>query len=265
VRYARPVAVSAIACLLLLQSGLGQGAESAGGAASQQVWFGAFTNTLADGKVSHDVTALVLKRDGTTVSGSVGPTIDRQSPFSGGSLRGDALTFHIDAAGGIDFALHLGEGHLRGTAKGSRINATLDLAPAPGLMPHSQLMAEITAADARSFAAFENCDADQYRATLDPDLEFYQDNQPFKNQQQIIDSLNNRCAEGIKLRRELDQSSRIINATPPDYAIESGLHRFYSKQADGSEHLDATARFTLVWSKKSGTWRIIRAISYDHR
>jgi ketosteroid isomerase-like protein len=132
-------------------------------------------------------------------------------------------------------------------------------------MSHAQLVAEITAADARSFAAYEACNADQYMASLSQDLEFYQDNQPVKNRQEIIDSLNYRCAEGLKYRRELDQSSLIINSTPPSDAIEAGLQRIYSKQPDGSERLEATVRFTLVWSKTSGRWQLIRAISYDHR
>ena len=35
-------------------------------------------------------------------------------------------------------------------------------------------------ADARNFAAYDSCRADQYMASLSPDLEFYQDNQPVK-------------------------------------------------------------------------------------
>jgi ketosteroid isomerase-like protein len=227
------------------------------------VWFGSFINTLPDGKISHDVTALILEQDGSKLSGSVGPSIDRLAPIVAGRISGDNISFHIEAAG-IAFALRLNHGHLVGTAIGSRVNAVLDLTPAPGLMPHAQLVGEITAADARNFAAYDSCNADQYMASLSPDLEFYQDNQPVKNRQEIVDSLNYRCAEGIKLRRALDQSSLIINSAPPYYAIEAGLHRIYSKQPDGSEHLEATVRFTLVWSKKSGTWQLIRVVSYDH-
>ena len=210
------------------------------------------------------MTALILEQDGSKLSGSVGPSIDRLAPIAAGSIRGNNISFHIEAAG-IAFALHLNHGHLVGTAIGGGANAVLDLTPAPGLMPHAQLVAEITAADARNFAAYDSCNADQYMASLSPDLEFYQDNQPVKNRQEIIDSLNYRCAEGIKLRRELDQSSLIINSAPPYYAIEAGIHRIYSKHPDGREHLEATVRFTLVWSKKSGTWQLFRVVSYDHR
>lgn len=228
------------------------------------VWFGTFTNSLPDGKISHDVTALVLKQTGSKLSGSVGPSIDRLAPILDGSIRGNDISFHIEAAG-IAFTLRLNQGHLVGTAIGSGVNAVLNLTPAPGLMPHAQLVAEITAADARNFVAYESCDSDQYMASLSPDLEFYQDNQPVKNRQEIIDSLKYRCAEGLQFRRELDQPSLIINSAPPYDAIEAGFHRIYSKQPDGSEHLEATARFTLVWSKKSGTWQLIRVVSYDHR
>ena len=208
------------------------------------VWFGSFINTLPDGKISHDVTALILEQDGSKLSGSVGPSIDRLAPIVAGSISGNNISFQIEAAG-IAFALHLIEGHLVGTAIGREVNAVLDLTPAPGLMPHAQLVAEITAADARNFAAYDSCNADQYMASLSPDLEFYQDNQPAKNRQEIIDSLNYRCTEGIKLRRELDQSSLIINSAPPYYALEAGLHRIYSKQPDGSEHLEATVKFVV--------------------
>ena len=256
---------SGIILLGLLHSNFALGATTPSTANGiDHVWFGTFTNTLPDGKISHDVTALILQQDGSKLSGSVGPSIDRLAPIAAGSISGSNISFHIQAAG-IAFALHLNHGHLVGRAIGRGANAVLDLTPAPGLMPHAQLVAEITAADARNFAAYDSCDADQYMASLSPDLEFYQDDQPVKNRQEIIDSLNYRCAEGIKLRRELDQSSLIINSAPPYYAIEAGLHRIYSKQPDGSEHLEATVRFTMVWSKRSKAWQLIRVVSYDHR
>lgn len=56
-----------------------------------------------------------------------------------------------------------------------------------------------------------------------------------------------------------------MNAAPGFGAIQAGIQRFYSRDHDGQEHLDATARITNVWSKQSGTWKLVRVISYDHR
>lgn len=257
----RPAMAMALLGLLAIQPAWGATIPTA----IAPVWFGAFTNTLADGKVSHDVTALVLAQDGVKLTGSVGPTMDRLAPIDSGAISGNTLSFHMAAAGGVTFTLRREAGHLVGTAKGPRVNAALDLTPATGLMPHAQLVAEITAADERNFAAYESCDADRYRESLSPDLEFYQDNQPVKNREQIIASLTYRCAEGIQYRRELDQPSLIINAAPPDAAIEAGLQRIYAKQPDGSERLEATVRFTMVWRKTGGAWQLTRVVSYDHR
>jgi ketosteroid isomerase-like protein len=252
--------------LALFHSSSAVGAKAPSAASKiDHVWFGTFIATLRDGKISHDVTALIVEQDGARLTGSVGPSIDRQSPLLDGTINHGNLSFRIEGGGGIAFVLRFRKGHLVGTASGSRLNAVLDLTPAPGVMPHAQLVAEITAADAESFAAYDSCNADQYMALLSPDLEFYQDNQPVKDRQGIINSLKNRCAEGLVYRRELDPSSLIINSAPPYDAIEAGIHRIYSKQPDGSEHLAATVRFTMVWSKKSGTWQLIRAVSYDHR
>lgn len=56
-----------------------------------------------------------------------------------------------------------------------------------------------------------------------------------------------------------------VTSTPGYDVIEAGIYRFYSRQQDGSEHLDATAQFTEVWSKETGSWKPVRIVSYDHR
>lgn len=132
-------------------------------------------------------------------------------------------------------------------------------------MPKQLLIQEITRADEELFDAFAACDVARYAASLARDLEFYQDNTGKTNYEQNLEALRNRCAEGIRLRRELDKESLIVDAAPGFGAIEAGIQRFYSQNPDGSEHLDATARFTDVWSKETGSWKLVRVISYDHR
>jgi len=63
------------------------------------VWFGTLTNALPDGKISHDVTALILEQDLSKLSGSVGPSIDRLAPIEAGSISGNNISFHTRAAG----------------------------------------------------------------------------------------------------------------------------------------------------------------------
>ena len=191
--------------------------------------------------------------------------MDQQTPFKDGEIKDNNLAFHLDAAGGLDFSLRLVTGHLQGTAVGKSATAEVDLQPAPGLLPHQKLVDEITDADARLFRAFASCDVTQYGSLLSENLEFYQDHTGKTGYEENLRAVRDRCAEGITLRRELDQNSLVVNAAPGYGAIEAGTHRFYSRQPDGSEHLDATAQFTEVWSKDTGSWKLVRIISYDHR
>jgi ketosteroid isomerase-like protein len=231
-------------------------------------WFGDFDMTNPDGKVSHDTAVLVLQENGTALTGSAGATIDRQMPMTAGKVDNGQILFHVDAAGGVDFALHMEGGHLRGAATmispNGPMHAVIDVRPAPGLIPHAQLVQEIEEADRQEFAAFDACDEAGYAKFLSKDLEFYHDHTGEQGYEANLKALRDRCAEGIKLRRELVDGSLIVNSAPGYGAIEAGAHRFYSKQPDGTEHLDATAEFTMVWSKESGSWKLTRVISYDH-
>ena len=100
---------------------------------------------------------------------------------------------------------------------------------------------------------------------LSSDLEFYQDHTGKTNYEENLDALRDRCAEGIRIRRSLEEGSLLVDAAPGFGAIQAGIQQFYSVKPDGQEHLDATARFTDVWSKASGQWKLVRVISYDHK
>lgn len=227
-------------------------------------WFGSFAMTNPNGTVSHDTAVVVLERQGETIAGSAGPSIDHQMPFKDAKVNGSSLQFTVDVQGGVAFELHGTADHLEGTATGNSMKAALDLKPAPGLLPHDKLLQEISDADKQMFDAFGTCDFDKYKPFLSRDLEFYHDHVGKQDYAGNLEAMHNRCAEGIVLRRELVDGTLVVNAAPGFGAIEAGTHRFYSKQADGSEHLDATAQFTNVWSKASGRWQLVRVISFDH-
>jgi hypothetical protein len=241
-----------------------QGVATDSGDPFQGTWFGSFVVTNPNGKISHDVAAIVLERNGAEITGTAGPTIDQQMPFSNAHITGNSLSFTVNAQGGIAFELHGTANHLEGTASGNSLKAQLDLAPAPGLLPHAKLVQEITDAGEQMFNAFGSCDVDKYKTFLSRDLEFYHDRVGKQDYDQNLQAMQNRCAEGILLRRDLVDGTLVVNAAPGFGAIESGSHRFYSKQPDGSEHLDATAQFANVWSKASGHWQLVRVISFDH-
>jgi hypothetical protein len=93
----------------------------------------------------------------------------------------------------------------------------------------------------------------RFAAFFSDKVEFYQDRIGLRGYDSNLTSFRQRCDEGIQLRRELVEDSLIINSVPGFGAIEAGMHRFYSRRSDGSKHLDATARFTNLWSKESGT------------
>lgn len=231
-------------------------------------WSGNIALANPNGTVSHNQVVLKLEVDGTKVSGSIGSTIDDQSSILDGRIANGVVTFRLPAGRVTEFSVHLTNGHLYGHASGvgknSSAHADLDLQPAPALMPHPELVAEITEVDRQVFEAYQACDLARYASFLSSDLEFYQDNVGVRNREQILASMKNRCNEGIRLIRRLDEKTLVINAVPGSDAIEAGTQRIYSIQADGSEHLDATVQFNHIWTKKTGKWQLLRVVSFDH-
>lgn len=227
-------------------------------------WFGDFILTSADKRISHDKAVLLVKQDGSAITGSIGATVDQQTAFRDGHVDSGSMRFHLDVPGGMDFHLHFDGGHLKGEAIGKSASAKVDLQRAPGLLPHSELTQEITNADRKLFEAFSTCDVARYGSFLDKDLEFFQDHTGKTGYEENLHAIRDRCAEGIQLRRELVEDSLVVNAVPGYGAIEAGTQRFYSRQSDGAERVDATAQFTCIWSKQSGSWKLVRVISYNH-
>lgn len=231
-------------------------------------WSRKFNIANPNGTVSHNRVVVKLETSGTKVVGSIGSTIDDQSESLDGQIVGGAITFHLSAGRFTEFKLHLSNGHLYGHAFGAGKNqsehADLDLQAAPALLAHAELLAEIRDVDRQVFEAYQDCDISRYGTFLSDDLEFYQDDLGVRNRSQLLASMRGRCAEGIRLLRRLDERTLVINAVPGFDAVEAGTHKIYSVHGDGSEHLDATAQFTQVWTKKTGHWQLLRVVTFDH-
>lgn len=251
-------------CLLVTTMALSAQTKHSPCSAFAGTWFGSFRVVTPDGKSARDNAVIVLTGDCANMTGSAGSTIDQQSPISAVQFAGDEIHFHMDPMGGLDFQLKRQGSHLVGAVNGG-VHALIDVQPAPGLLPHVQLVDEITDTDRKLFEAFDACNIDAYASYLSPDLEFYHDKGGKTGYQDQLDSLRQRCGQGLVLRRELVKDSLVVNAAPGFGAIEAATHRFYSKQKDGTEHLDASAKFTEIWTKASGSWKLVRVISYDHQ
>lgn len=131
--------------------------------------------------------------------------------------------------------------------------------------PASALHDEIMAADLQLFDAYNTCNIPQFSRSLSSDLEFFHDTTGLKDHDWNVEALKARCAEQTKYHRVLNQQSVEIFPVPGYGAMEIGTHRFYEKQVDGTERLDATPRFANVWKQTTDGWKLSRVMSYGHR
>ena len=93
-------------------------------------WSGSFTMTL-DGQTRDDTVYMLLKQDGTELTGTAGPNVNQQWPILKGRIEGDKVTFEVQTDEPlIKFELTLADGHLKGDAKaehqGKSMKAVVD-------------------------------------------------------------------------------------------------------------------------------------------
>jgi len=79
-------------------------------------WSGSLKITGPDGQVEDDTIHLVLKQDGTKITGTAGPNADRQMPIEKGTVDGGKVTMEVAVGqGGVfKFELALDAEHLKG-------------------------------------------------------------------------------------------------------------------------------------------------------
>lgn len=237
-------------------------------------WSGSFDVILPDGRVQHDTAVLILKQDGTVVTGSAGQAEDKQLQIKDGKAAGRELQFSIEAQGGVVFHLHLEGDHLRGDAggemPGAKIKAKVDVlrvstqaTPAPP--PSAPLFKEISDMDSILFGAFNRRDLETLKTLFSEDLEFYHDKGGLAFYRQNMDTFKENFASPTRVRRELVDGTLEVYPIAGYGAVEIGVHRFYSADPGQSEKLTATAKFVHVWQNNNGKWKITRVVSYDHR
>jgi ketosteroid isomerase-like protein len=252
-----------------------QSAASPDSTAKQDVsgkWSGSFDITGPDGSAQHDTAVLILKQDGSAITGSAGPSEDQQMPIKSGKIDGQAIDLKVEADGlSMHFLLRLDGDHLKGEANeetpGGKISAKVDVVRAGAKArpsPSEALFKEISDMDSVLFGAYNRRDLKTMATLFTEDLEFYHDKGGLSTYQQNMDSFKKTFESATTVRRELVPGTLEVYPLKGYGAVEIGVHRFYTTEPGQKEKLTATAKFVHVWQKKDG-WKISRVVSYDHR
>jgi hypothetical protein len=237
-------------------------------------WSGSFDIVQPDGSVQPDNSVFLLKQNGKTLTGTAGQSEAHQSPIANGEVAGShaqfdvvvnpQMTVHVDLA--ID-----GD-HLHGAATGmpvppgAKVVVDAERWPegkaAPAATHASDtLFTTVAALDTKLFDAYNHCDLPTLNAMVEDGLEFYHDKTGLTvGKQPFLDAIkNNICG---KTQRTLVPGSLEVYPLKDYGAVEIGVHRF--RQPGRPEEGVGEAKFVTLWHYKDGTWKISRAISFDH-
>jgi hypothetical protein len=134
--------------------------------------------------------------------------------------------------------------------------------PAPLVAHESEsLTTTVTALDKKLFDAYNTCDLQTLGSMVEDGLEFYHDKTGLSvGKQTFLDAIKNNICPG-KVQRTLVPGSLEIYPLNDYGAVEIGVHRF---SHPGDPTNVGEAKFVTLWHYKDGTWKISRAISYDH-
>lgn len=109
------------------------------------------------------------------------------------------------------------------------------------------------------------------QAFFTDDVEFYHDKGgPTLGIADLTTSFHNMCdsRKVTNIRREaVKDSVRVFplkNSNVIYGAVISGQHYFYTQEKGHPERLDGLAKFTHLWLRKDGIWKMSRILSYDH-
>jgi len=118
---------------------------------------------------------------------------------------------------------------------------------------------------------YNSCNIDAMRSFFTDNIEFYHDKGGVIHglDNFLMVSKKNLCSnDNFRLRREAVTGS--VKAFPMKDgdklygAILSGQHVFYIIENGKEPRLDGLARFTHLWLKTEGEWKMSRVLSYDH-
>jgi hypothetical protein len=126
-----------------------------------------------------------------------------------------------------------------------------------------QLTAEIVAADARLFDGLNRRDIAPLKAGFSPRLEFYHDRSGVTGYAENIAVFEQNFVAPNRIRREAMPETVEVFPAGPDHAMHIGKHRFCNKPPGEPEGC-SIYRFSMVWERDGGQWKLLRVLSYDH-
>lgn len=264
------------ACLVFLMLGATRGqTDTTPDADVSGRWLGAFDIVHQGGAVEPANAVFILKQNGSALTGTAGQSQDKLTPLSDGEVTNQTVRFtvlvHQNVA--VKFNLKLEGDHLRGEATGlpgvepgSKIVVNVTRWPESATAPEithvaDGLFATVSALDKKLFDAYNRCDLATMSAMVDDGLEFYHDHTGLTvGKQPFLDAIkNNICGQ---TQRTLVPGSLEVYPLKDYGAVEIGVHRF--THPGHPELGEGEAKFVTLWQNKNGTWKISRAISFDH-
>lgn len=126
-----------------------------------------------------------------------------------------------------------------------------------------RLTAEIVAADARLFDGLNRRDIAPLKAGFSPRLEFYHDRSGVTGYAENIAVFEQNFAAPNRIRRDAIPETVEVFPAGPDHAMHIGKHRFCNKPPGEPEGC-SVYRFSMVWERDGGQWKLLRVLSYDH-
>ncbi|MDN4055065.1 nuclear transport factor 2 family protein [Massilia sp. YIM B02763] len=133
-----------------------------------------------------------------------------------------------------------------------------------GTQSREQLTAEIVAADARLFEGLNRRDIGRLKSGFSPRLEFYHDRSGVTGYAENIAIFEKNFAAPARVRREAMPETVEVFPTGPDHAMHIGKHRFCNKPSPAEPESCGVYRFSMVWERDGGQWKLLRVLSYDH-
>jgi hypothetical protein len=129
-----------------------------------------------------------------------------------------------------------------------------------GLPVSDPLYKTVADLDTALFDAYNNCQLEKLGSLVAEDLEFYHDKTGLAvGRQLFVNAIkNNICG---KVHRELVPGTLEVYPIEGYGAVEIGVHRFTHPN---DPHELGEAKFVTLWQHKDGSWKITRAISFDH-